>query len=465
MLNVLSIDTSVSPAQAIVVGVEENSIRVLEHHTIDLPETEWREQLKSVLNSIRTQWQNLVLFFSPKDVLSLNLSLPFKDTKSIEKIIDMEVQDVVPFELSDFILHHRHIRPLPEKGEDIHAALVANDRIAQMLSDTRACEVEPYIISTPGSALQGIYHLTGTSIADNSFIVLERTDKVVFAAFIDKKIVYERTIESSFYTGDNVEEHLRSQILLSCAFIEKRYEVSIDDLYLIKEVEKSNLEELDGRKVSTILLHDFVPLVPQQVSAVALFGAIFGQDYPAPTILSNFRTREFAYSPRLNELAKALKALSPYIGMLVVTFLIGVGILYGARAYALSKGRQALLAEIHSKIPEFSAEPGAEAMTLQGKASELENSQSTLTTSPLEILTILSEDLPTIPQIDLQKISIRNGKIRLEGSTPNYSTQEKLETLLNRKTKIFCGKIDNLSTSTGSRDNVREFQLEIKLCR
>lgn len=468
MQTVLSIDASISPAHALVVGIEDQSIKVLEHHQVELPEGSCKEELQELLQSIRTQWNNLILFFSPRESLSINLSLPFKDQKNVEKIIDMEVQDILPFELSEFVLHHRHTRSLPQQGEDVHAALLPQQRVAQVIQDSRACDVEPYIVSTPGSALQGVYHVAGPSLSDNSFILLKRPDRYTIAAFIDRKIVFERTIDASDYTKDNDTELVRAQLALTCAHIEERYETKIPDLYILSESDQDLGDTFEGKTIHKLSPEDFVPLVPQKVSIVALLGAVFGQDYPAPIILSNFRTREFSFSPRLQELIKGLKVLLPFFGVLLAAILLYLFSLYGMRHYSMQSIQSELSKEAQAVIPGFTAETGTEATSLQAKTMELQNILkdlgSPLTSSPLELLSILSEDLPSIEGIDIHRISVKSGEVRIEGSTPNYRSQEKLEATLKRRSKIFCKVKNDTGGVGGSRDNVRDFQMVLGLC-
>ncbi len=51
-------------------------------------------------------------------------------------------------------------------------------------------------------------------------------------------------------------------------------------------------------------------------------GAVFVRDLNAPPVLTNFRAREFAYSPQVKELYRGLRALLPY-----ALILIGVALL------------------------------------------------------------------------------------------------------------------------------------------
>ena len=466
MQTVLSIDASTSPAEALVVGIDGRHLSVLEQHFCPAENIEaFIENLKELIASVKIACTNSILFLPGDNHLSLNLSLPFSEGKQLSKIIDLEVQDVIPFELTDFLLHHRHIRSHGQGEEDVHVGLFPKSTLSLVLKHSKEADFEPLIISTPGSALQGLYELHGENLAPNAAVVLEHSEITYLGIIIDKKLVLDRSLPRASYSS--AASHMNADIELAIRAGEERYLCSLSMVYYISNDVNSNFLAAAGREVKKLSIMTLFPSISRKVSAVALLGSLFVQDYPAPKILSNFRSRNFAYTPRISELFKASRALIPYL--LIVLLIITIGLLttYFIRERRIEALRASLRNEISKEFPDFVTGDGSESEVLQKQSAGLEvllkDLGSPLASSPLNILAQLSEDLSSVPSITTQRITIKNGEVRVEGTGPNYKAIEDLEKTLKRRKAVFC-KVKNDSPASGSRDNARDYIISLGIC-
>lgn len=468
MQTVLSIDASVKPAQALVVQIRDKDVSILEQHFVPADSDEaFLQNLQELPKQIQTRWNNAILFIPGKDHMSLNLALPFKDDKQLNKVIGLEVQDQVPFDLDSFTVHHRHVGSLNGSGEDVHVGILPSSSLQTLLTSTKSAGLDPFIVSTPGSSLQGLYEFHGETLAENAAIVLEHPDTVYLGICIGKKLVLDRSL-SRHNQNDSM---LNASIELAIKNAEDRYHVVIPTVYHLSDDTTPTFVGIQDREVKTLSIATLFPHVTRKASVVALVGAVFAQDFPAPQILTNFRTGEFTYSPSLSALLNGFRSLLPYIATVLLIGLIGLGTWYTVRQHQISALQENLQGEILKVVPNFSAEPGQEAPTLDRMSAEVQNSLkeigSPLIASPLDVLSTISEELAAIEGATTRRVTIRNGEARIEGTIPDskiYKTLEKLEAAFTKKHgKIFC-KAKSETPGTGSRDNARDFQITLGLC-
>lgn len=464
MQTILSIDASIKPAQALVVQITDSDITILEQHFVPSDTEEALFQnLEALPKLISAQWTNAIIFVPGKDYVSLNLELPFKDPKQLGKVVRHEVQDIVPFELDSFTLHHKHVGSLNGHGEDIHVGLFPKLYVSTLLSKTRPVGLDPFIITTPAASLQGLYEFHGENLSENSAIVLEHADTIYLAIFIDKALVTDRSLTRAGQTSAQIN----SSIELAIKNAEDRYHRSIPILYHICEAPSPIFQPLSKRELKALSMSTLFPSVTRKASLVALMGSIFAQDYPAPAILTNFRTGEFTFTPSFAALISGLRDLLPYIATLILISFIGLFTWYLVRDHQIKTLQNALDSEIKKIIPDFHADPGNEADALQKLSTSLQDSLkvlgSPLAASPLDVLAAITEDISTVDGALTRRVSIKNGEARVEGTVPDYKTRDKVEASFKKHKSVFCS-IKNESPSSSSKENARDFQIILRLC-
>lgn len=496
MQSVLSIDASCDPAAAVVVEVEGNKAVVQEIHRFSLgdkfgmqngtsdagaaPSAELNaaatselsafaqiQSLKTVLASIKTPWTSSILVIPPHDYISLNLDLPFASSKGLDKIVGLEVQDILPFDLQEFLLHYRTLGTRPDNNHDIHVGLLPRGIIGNALSVCKAAGLEPYMVSTPAAILGAIPYLSTEKIPDNCGIIFAREPFVYLGIMIDGKACMDRVVDTRAL-GEAKGEALMREVRLTFAMAEKRYEKQIEHIYLLgSELPFVNLSGSLHLPVTTVPVPELVKAA-DNATAVACFASVFAQDLKPPPILSNFRIKEFAYSPQLRELIRGARSLVPFLlAVALLALLTAVGV-YSLRERRIHQVRNAMYDQIRAAIPSMDAPRGSELDALEGENRRLEAQLSNLGSlsalTPLDSLSEISFDLPLSSGITVTRIKIEGNKLRVEGTAPDYTALEKLERVLKKKKNVYCRIRKDTTASVPGKQNVRGFSLDILLC-
>ncbi|MBN8550945.1 MAG: hypothetical protein J0M12_16650, partial [Deltaproteobacteria bacterium] len=378
MQSVLSIDASCDPAAAVVVGVEGRQAVVQEIHRFTLGDTFGKhngvvptsdvsatipelanndtalalsqvEAFKNVLAAIKTPWTSCILLIPPHDYHSLNLDLPFSNPKGLDKIVGLEVQDLLPFDLQEFLLHYLALGARPESNNDIHVGLLPRGVIGNTLSICKAAGLEPYIVSTPAAILGAVPYLSSQEIPKNCGIILARDPFVYVSIIVDGKACMDRVIDKRSLGAQQTQALLR-ELRLTLAMAENRYENPVQCLYSLGSDLPTELTSALHIPVTTVPVPELVKAADNS-TAIACFASVFAQDVQAPPILTNFRIKEFGYSPQLRELMRGARSLVPYLlGTLLVLLLTAIGI-YSLRERRIYQMRSAMVDQIRAAIP------------------------------------------------------------------------------------------------------------------
>lgn len=493
MQQILTIDTSIEPAIASLVRVSGRNIEVIEQHEQLLnglfslehlraqsvqvenveqasstqapaPQAEDKSALHHLLKKFRHPWTASYLVISPFESTSLNVSLPFGDPKRIERIIDLEVQDLLPFETDEFVLNHLPVVSDQNDNFDVHVNLIPKQIISASLQICRNAEFEPLMISSPGGTITSIYHLAPDYVADNSAIILEHGGWYYISIAFDGEPHVDRIIRPNTQLNGNAEQALIAQIRISINAAEQKYGKKIDIAYLIARTpELRRLQESLGRRVERLQISELLKRGSCKEN-IAQLGAYFAQDSMPAIPFANYRVREFSYRPELKELLRGLRELRPHALAclaLVLAFLIGV---YLVRAYRISATEQAIAQQIERVLPGTPLPAGKELAILQGRISalsqELETLGSATRYSPLKVFRSLSEVFPKGQDVEVDGIEIRGERVVVDGTAPSYTTIERIKVLL-RKESSFCRIKDE--TRNAARRRIA-FTFTINLC-
>lgn len=497
MQSVLSIDASCDPAAAVVVGVDGNKAVVQEIHRFSLGDKFGLQNgvmpgatpteipnadgsptsaitafaqvtaLSNVLASIKTPWTSCILLIPPHDYHSLNLDLPFAGSKGLDKIVGLEVQDLVPFDVEEFLLHYRALGARPDSNHDIHVGLLPRGIVGNALSVCKAAGLEPAMVSTPAAILGAVPFLSTEKTSDNCGIVFARDPFVYLCIITDGKACMDRVIDMRSL-GDTKGEALLRELRLTFAVAEKRYGKPVEAIYSLGgELPFVNLGESLKVPVTSVPVPELVKAADNS-TAFACFASVFAQDMRPPPILSNFRIKEFAYSPQLRELMRGLRSLLPYfLAALLLLLLTAVGI-YSLRERRISQVKNAMYEQIRAAIPAMDVPRGSELDALEGENRKLEQQLSNLGSlsalSPLDSLTEITADLPLSSGITITRIKVEGNKMRVEGTAPDYTALEKIERALKKKKNVYCRIRKDTTASVPGKQNVRGFSLDILLC-
>lgn len=498
MQAVLSIDASGDTIKAFVVRMEQRTLEIIESRTFAVPElflqensngTHGTQETSEVvetnskvepldlfsqeLKQFKTSWDSAVIVLPPAQALSLNLNLPFGDRKSLAKILALEVQDVVPFDLNEFLIDHRSVGVLHNGGFDVHVGLIPRWQVKRAIEACRHSGIEPLVVSTASAALGGAFLLAPDYFAENSAILYLGDQNISLAMKINGRLRVDRSQAIDTPHNESRIKNALSEMRLALAAAERRYEITIEKIYLIGGV-ANEVQRLFGRPVERIHMREFVGAGEDEAS-IAGFAAIFGQESESPNVLTNFRVREFAYNPRIKELMRAAHELRYYVLAAITFCLLMVAGLYFARAYHLRSMRGILADQISRVVPDASIDRDNPVVSLSGLSGQLEKQLKDLVSpggvSPLEVWTNLSKVMPNNPQVSITKLRIKGNKIEIEGSAPDYNAIDQLHDAFQQNANLdqhfFCRPRKEQKGSgggVGSTGNQRQFLIEVLVC-
>lgn len=434
---------------------------------------------------LSTPWTNAVLIIPPEDYLSLNLELPFSDQRNIGKILDLEVQDVVPFDVSEFLLQHTSIAPLAPGSFDVHVSIIPKTYIRRLLKACRSFGFEPLIISTPSSIAAALYYIAPDYFVKNSAIIVAQDPLYYVTSCFEGRIRSERVIRRSQPVpglaggsgprGGDSEENARQALLLelkmTVAATERRYRGQIECVYLVENTplgwNPAALRQALGRNVQTVNLAELGREI-QPATAMAGLGAVFAQDVDPPMILTNFRTREFSYLPPLKEVMAGLRLLLPLILSALMLLAVTMITVFYMRERHIGKLRSAMFEQIKAAMPDAEIDESTALQQLQRQNAALDEQLKDLgspsSLSPLDVLLEISKDFPISSDTFLNQVGIRGNNVKLDGTAPDYAAVDRVEKALNkRKKSVYC-RIKKDSGGLGAVAGSRSFSFEIWLC-
>jgi hypothetical protein len=404
------------------------------------------------------EWSAISVIIPPHDHLALNLNLPFGDARNLDRIVDLEVQDVVPFELEDFLVQYSSLGPITQGGAaidlkaeptmqyDVHVGLMPRLFVRNILYLCKAAGLEPNIMTVPSSALGSVYHLGRDFFTTNSAVVFNRGDEFSMAVFINGEVRVERVLYASkIHSPVDANEHplkaVFTALKLMLSATERRYNTRVENVYLLgREVKGSNLQQLFGRPIQGLNLKDFIKS-DGAIGGLSPLSAPFAADESTKPPLSNFRTRELSFTPKIGEFLRALMGTAKYFQIAVGAVIIGILLTYLVRAYTISAIQSSLTQQIATVIPGFTASPSEirpELLKAEGKLTEeLGVLASPAKVSPLDALLAILKLLPSGENVTINSIKISGIKAQITGTAPQLSSIEAVGKALKANNGVF----------------------------
>jgi hypothetical protein len=426
--------------------------------------------LRDAISELEPTWTSIAVIVPPYEHLALNLNLPFGDAKNLNKIVDLEVQDVVPFELDEFLVQHAALGPLgkissdlttPSNSHDVHVALLPTQYVKNVLVMCGKAGLDPAVLTVPSSAAGAVFHIAKDFFRGNAALVRNSGKEYSITLFVDGKVRAEHVVDSSNLLasaaeGDEVATRPAFTALkLMLAATERRYGVRIETIYLLGVIpDQLLLHQLMGRPVEPLTLNEVVKTDEASVGISAL-GAFFAQDDCPATALSNFRTRQFSFRPRFAELLRALKETSGHVLAAVGMVAVAVAGVYGVREYNLSRAAESLIVELQTVVTDFPTQAEdirAALVTAETKLSqELGVLGSPAKITPLDALIEIIRLIPESTGIQILSIKVSGTRAQLSGIAPQLSAIEDLERTLRSSKSLFSKTSATPGTASGSR--------------
>jgi|GEM_PF-6619087 len=514
MQKILSIDISANPAQIAIFEIDKNNINLLEFHrmahsaiyknntpnfNIDdkiediLPVENLNKKILSaqkiskhstteikpfasltqVMKNTNNTWTSSILIIPSENTYNIQLKLPFKTKKLIDKIIKQAIQKKLPFNLNEFHINYQILKT-ENTTSIVNACLIQKELLKTVLYECKKADVSPLIITTPQAILNGFRYLRPDYFTHNTMIGFKRGDNF-YLQYKDKENNYKETAfdlhsSYSFNQNQDVENILLEKIKLFIKATENKNDIEIEDIVLIN----SNLDSKKSsaalnKKINCLDLGHFLQN-PENSTPLNAIASLFAQDNSEVKTFSNFRGGEFKYFPRLSNLFKELKKVFPYF--LVAFFITLLSLIgnYTFRETSITKTNNKIASLLSSSLPTIEFDKGSENSSLLKEINKLEEELESLGSPSkinpidtyLEITKIIAE-VSVNSEVILSKLNITSNKAEFKGSVPNYKTIEKITGILNTKKNIFCDvKANNSKGNFGSQ--TREVSYDIRLC-
>jgi len=440
------------------------------------------DELRRVVQSFEPVWTSSSVILPQAEHLALNLDLPFGDAKNLDRIVDLEVQDVVPFELDEFFVQYSSLGPLsnpaqaPQAGVntqfDVHIGILPRLVVQNILEICKAAGLEPNVLTVPSSAIGAAFHIGKSFFTSNSALILNRGDEYALALYINGEVRVERSVYASqilsatpaAQRGDQFQ-HIFTAIKVLLAAAERRYNAPIEKIYLLgREVKTPNSQQIFGRPLEGLPFKELLHSGDGQVGLAPL-SAMFAHDDALTSPLSNFRSREFSFTPRFGEFLRAIFNTRRYIARAAVGVLAALAIIYVAREYTILSAQKTLAAQIRRVIPTFSASGSTIRDALlkeeDALAKELGAFGSRAKSSPSDVFLDIIRVLPDSSEIAITSIKVSGIRAQLSGSAGDLAAIERFQKVVSAKKEVFA-KIDTKSSRAGSRFN---FNMDVVLAQ
>lgn len=483
MQTVLSIDTSQSPAVGILAEIRDGVVRIIERKEILFGSDEGFNQ---ILNSPEVPEQtapppeaptdfstlstSAIAILPPLDYISTVLSLPFDDSKQLNKVVPAELQDLVPFDTEEFVLQYRVVGKRADGNFNVHVAAIPKRIIRNALAALQSRGIDPIVVTTPESILQAVATISGENEGAVLYCYIS-AQYAHLALCIDGKITFDRAVDrhapytNGSHGGAGSIEALLYRIRLEITAAERKAERVLNKIVFVDAaIDVELIQKTVGRPVE---LRNSCQVIEgaSASNGLAVLGAFMAEDSRSPDVLTNFRVNEFTFRPPLKELLAALRVLAPYMALalaLAVVYFIGNYLLKEGEIRAINA---AVANQISAHAPGLALTPGAELRSLTLEMNKLEDELKDLGSpesySPLEGFAQISSAMPVIPEVTVDKIDIKGNKLSLEGCAPNYGAIETIENALNRNEAFASVKKQSLSNCSGGRPNGRGFKFEV----
>lgn len=506
--NILSIDASVNPPQVFLFEVDGVSCTIRERYSLDCDPSDLisyksnanrenesliesngntariqieREFVNPLINlkaQIKSSWQYLAIVIPPKDIISLNLALPFLTRRTISQVIEGEVQEQLPLDTDSFHLHFDIQGPFRGSGGEragetanlveVKVQLIERDVIESILALTKEVDLEPTLITTPGSLLPLALKITGRNnrpLSNQDDQSEERPHAIIdcqerhltLAIFADGAYRNEYSFETNRKLGP-----MTSHLIRSLRWAENRYNCTIDLIYVIGlPSEREIIQSALNRKVQPLLLPARVP----HQELIGMLAAIAAQEDPPANRPSNLRSGPYTYNPLLTFAISRLSGILPTFIIGVISLIVIGVLVYLFREYEIDSYQKALGAKIQAVAPELNALAGNEAAALRGRIRQFDEQLKAMSIfsdlTPLDILGLVFKYIPPQDDVEITYLSVEGRNITMRGSAPDHATVEKVTRELRKNGRTFCKLRKQRAMKSSQKTISFEFQFEM----
>lgn len=404
-------------------------------------------------------------------VLYAKQVLPFRDSKKIEQVAGIQVQDSLPFEIDEFVLDSVVLGESSQGGYQILSSLSPKSEVAATLAALQGLGVDPKLLTTRASALGNLALFCQAEQSGLNAYILVTEEHVSFAAIRDRVIVFLRDIVRN---GSELDVTVKS---LACSILQLEQELGCETeaIHVIAQAsDLSYLRRMLFRPVVALSLENIVQ-IPEgmEISPGALasvIGAASVEFLPRKRgearRFVDFRQGSFAYRRAWIALWSALKEEIFYLSLAILLLLSWFGGRIYLSHHALTVVNDQIASFVSKGLPGESVPKQGESSYLQAKLDTLEEELrgmgSLSSLSPLESLKELVAAVGSSLDVMIDSVSIGYSKMTIRGSVADNLSIGNFSTALKARKDRFCDvKVDPKGKTA---DNRVGFSAEIEFC-
>jgi hypothetical protein len=407
------------------------------------------------------------------------LELPFRDKKKIEQVAGYQIQDILPFDLDDFVLDSIVSSETEDKKFRIVSSMLPKEEVARSLELCNSFGTEPRVLTTGAAALASLAEHCSPQNTGLVAYLDSTSGRVSLAVLCDGAVFHLRDFlppvrEQSAEDTAGHHQELLQNIACSLAQASREAERPFNAVCVVGRMEYFNgLREhipvpflpLD---LSRIVVNDS----PQDIEmndiawSLGLVASEINRSRKSDRRLLDFRQGAFAFHRAWQDIWNALQGELFYI---ILVIMLGIG-WYGGKIYsgyaALNDVDEQMSQLIKKVLPQEDVPFHAEVSFLQNKLDslqdELQGLGSLASLSPLEALNELTIAIGNGMDISLDSVNIGASHMILRGSVGENLLVADLSAALKAHHDHFCDvKVDNKGKTGNSRVG---FTAEITLC-
>ena len=460
--------------------LEDQTLVLKESVIFDLPEliedseeeiatTPSTEDIESILG-IEVDSTSAIL--ESDRVLIDRVTLPFLDSKQIDRVLPLQIQDKVPFDVDDFAVDSLVSGAKIENEYEFLSSMVPKLDVKSFIERLELAGIEPALVTSRSFALTGIRELAPNYFPEN-FVLLDLQKSYASMAIIFGDNVL--ALREYNYRNITSEPALVGEIIASLTQAELIAGKRIDEVCVLGSA--SQAKYLSGNITWPVKYIQAKDLVVEEsfdsinldefISSLGLLGLESSQTKLDFSNSINFRKGEFAFKPTLGNIISSLKENSFYLLSAIVTGLVLLAATVFSSLGTLGEVEDIIAKSISKHLPGELVPYRREKEFLQDKVSALEDELrglgSLASLSPLNSLRELSTTVE--PSIDtlIDTLNIANARIFIKGSVPDIPTVGRLESALESNKKQFCDvSVEPKGRQSGT--NRSQFSADIELC-
>lgn len=423
---------------------------------------------KVVLDLLPESIQSSALLISKNNILYEQVELPFNDSRKIERVAPLQIQDNLPFDIDDYIVDNHIAGESSENSFKILSTLIPKKEVALSLAELSQFDLDPEVVSSRAGALSSAIKLFSEISGTYAAISLsEQSCSLVIV--VENQIKELRDVP--VFQNSAGKSAISRDIKSSLTRAETDYRAIIETVYLA-EGEEQLRELLSGfpvklHSLDTNRLIDNRSGVQEDFSwALGLLAQNLSTKEREIDHVVNFRVGHFAYKPMWKNFVAGTKDELPYfIAALVVCIIYVTSLIISGERH---------LSQVESAISQRLANAnlstltyGEEANAIESKIFELEEQLldvgSLSSLSPLDGLKELSVAFDKTIDVHIDAINIRPASISFRGTVPDLTSVGRLSTALEKSPDKFCKVVVDPKGKDQVQNRFR-YSADLELC-